>query len=376
MARKTDWPAVLEHFALNGRLISAEPYGSGHINDTLLVVVEKEGEETAVRRYILQRMKDSIFTAPSALMENVVNVTSFLRRKIEEEGGDPERETLNIVPTKDGASFWTDPDKNYWRVYHFIEGASCYDQVRNPEDFYQSALAFGRFQQMLSDYPAETLHETIPNFHNTPLRLADFGRAVAEDVCGRAGDVQQEIRFILDREQDTHILADMLKRGELPLRVTHNDTKLNNVMIDDATGRGLCVIDLDTVMPGLAAHDYGDSIRFGASTAAEDEPDLSKVSLDLELFESYTRGFLKGCGGSLTEAEVRMLPMGAKMMTLECGMRFLADYLQGDVYFKTHRAGQNLDRCRTQLKLVKDMEEKWDQMSAVVDRVNRQTGCC
>lgn len=373
MADTKDWLKILNFFQLDGRIVSVQPYGNGHINDTFLVILKehetdsmrREGIQPCEKRYILQRMNDGIFRNPAELMENVVNVTSFLRRKIEKQGGDPERETLNIIPTLDGHSFAADQNGDNWRVYRFIDDAVSYDQVEKPDDFYQSALAFGHFQQMLADFPAETLHETIPDFHHTPKRLEAFKKAVEEDICGRAAGVREEIRFILDREADTHVLQDMLERGELPLRVTHNDTKLNNVMIDRETGKGLCVVDLDTVMPGLSLHDYGDSIRFGASTAAEDERDLSKVSCDMELFEIYTKGFIEGCAGSLTEAEIRMMPMGAKLMTLECGMRFLTDYLQGDVYFKIHREGQNLDRCRTQLKLVKDMEEKWAQMEAL-----------
>jgi len=354
---------VLSCFALEGDLVSIAPYGSGHINDTFRVVMQEKGGQ---RRYILQRMNDSIFTNPKELMENVVGVTTFLREKIVAQGGDPERETLNVIHAKDGGTYVTDATTGPWRMYRFIEDATSFDKVEKAEDFYQSAVAFGHFQRMLADYPAETLHETIVDFHNTPVRLENFKKALDADVCGRASQVQEEIRFVLDREADTHVLMDMLKAGELPLRVTHNDTKLNNIMIDNATGCGICVIDLDTVMPGLALNDYGDSIRFGASTAAEDELDLSKVSCDLSLFEVYTRGFIEGCDGSLTEAEIRMLPMGAKMMTLECGIRFLTDYLQGDTYFKTHWEGQNLARCRTQFKLVKDMEDKWAQLEAIV----------
>ncbi|MCI8565541.1 MAG: aminoglycoside phosphotransferase family protein [Lachnospiraceae bacterium] len=381
MSNPKEPAAVLNEFDLEGPVISARPYGSGHINDTFLVTVQTDdggraenASRSREKRYILQRMNDDIFHDPKALMENVVHVTSFLQQKIKEQGGDPERETLNIIRTKDGRSFVQDSEGNPWRMYRFIENATSFDQVEKPDDFYQSALAFGRFQRMLADYPAGTLHETIPDFHNTPVRLAAFKKAVEEDVCRRAAGVEKEIRFILDREADTHVLTDLQAQGRLPLRVTHNDTKLNNVMIDNATGQGLCVIDLDTVMPGLALNDYGDSIRFGASTAAEDETDLSKVSCDLELFELYTRGFIEGCGGSLTEMELAMLPMGAKLMTLECGMRFLADYLQGDIYFKTHRKGHNLDRCRTQLKLVWDMEKKWEQMQAVVALYGGNTG--
>lgn len=301
-------------------------------------------------------------------MENIVGVTSWLKKKIIENGGEPERETLNLVPTKDGKAFYVDCDGEYWRAYLFIEGATTYDQVEKKEDFYQSAVAFGHFQGLLADYPAETLHETIVDFHNTVDRFAKFKKAVEEDVCGRAKDVQKEIQFVLDREKLAHVLCDMLAEKKIPLRVTHNDTKLNNIMIDDVTGKAICVIDLDTVMPGLAVNDFGDSIRFGASTGAEDEKDLSKVSCDLELFELYTKGFIEGCQGSLTDAELDMLPMGAMTMTFECGMRFLTDYLEGDHYFKVHREGHNLDRCRTQFKLVKDMEEKEEKMKEIVKK--------
>ena len=299
-------------------------------------------------------------------MENILGVTSHLRKKVVECGGDPERETLNIICTKEGKPYFVDSEGEYWRAYRFIEGATCYDQVASDEDFYQSGYAFGNFQCLLADYPAETLHETIPQFHDTAKRFRDFKKAVEEDVMGRAASVQREIEFALAREADTVILGNMLAKGELPLRVTHNDTKLNNIMIDDATRQGICVIDLDTVMPGLSVHDFGDSIRFGASTAAEDETNLDKVSCSMHLLDVYNSGFQKGCQGRLTNAEIEMLPMGAKMMTYECGIRFLADYLEGDHYFQIHRENHNLDRARTQFKLVADMEKKWDEMLRIV----------
>lgn len=356
---------VIENFQFEGEYTEGIPYGSGHINDTFRVTFQHKGE---TKRYILQRMNNQIFLNPEELMENVVGVTSWLRKKIVENGGEPERETLNLVPAKDGKAFYKDREGEYWRVYLFIEGAKTYDLVENQEDFYQSAVAFGRFQGLLADYPAETLHETIQDFHNTVKRLDTFKKAVEADACGRAAQVQEEIQFVLDREALAHKLCDMQAEGKLPLRVTHNDTKLNNIMIDDETRKAICVIDLDTVMPGLSVNDFGDSIRFGASTGAEDEPDLSKVSCSMELFELYTKGFVEGCKGSLTEEELDMLPVGAMTMTYECGMRFLTDYLEGDHYFKIHREGHNLDRCRTQFKLVKDMEEKWNQMNEIVNK--------
>ena len=356
---------VTEAFNLPGELKECIPYGNGHINDTYRLTCETpEG----IRRYILQRMSRRIFKNPQELMENVSGVTSWLRKKIIENGGDPERETLNVIPAKDGKPYYVDSKGEYWRSYVYITDASSYDQVEKPEDFYESAVAFGHFQRMLADYPAETLNETIKGFHDTRARFQVFKDTVAKDVCGRAAEVQDEINFVLAHEDVANVFGELQDKGKLPLRVTHNDTKLNNIMIDDVTHKGICVIDLDTVMPGLSLNDFGDSIRFGASTAAEDEQDISKVSCDLHLFEVYVKGFLEGCGGALTDLEVEMLPMGAILMTFECGMRFLADHLEGDHYFRIHRENHNLDRARTQFKLVWDMEQKLSEMKAIVQK--------
>ena len=356
---------AIDGFKLPGELKECIRYGSGHINDTYRLTYETP---QGIKRYILQRMSRNIFKKPVELMENVSGVTAWLRKKIIENGGNPERETLTLINSVENLPYFVDSDGEYWRVYLFIEGATCYDLVKDDCDFYQSAVAFGHFQRLLADYPAETLHETIKDFHNTPDRLAKFKKAVAEDVCGRAASVQKEIDFILEREELTHALYDMQLDGRLPLRVTHNDTKLNNIMIDDETGKAICVIDLDTVMPGLTANDFGDSIRFGASTALEDEQDLSKVSCDLHLFDVYAKGFIEGCGGALTDLEIETLPMGAILMTFENGIRFLTDHLEGDHYFHIQREGHNLDRCRTQLTLVKDMEEKLPQMNEIIQK--------
>ena len=353
-------------FQFEGTLVSTEPYGNGHINDTfLLKVTDEDGK---VHKRILQRMNKSVFKQPVELMENIMNVTSYLQNIIAQNGGDPKRETLNVIPALDGKPYYCDADGEYWRAYRFIEDAICYEKVECPDDFYQSGFSFGNFQRLLAEYPAETLHETIVGFHDTRARFQVFKKAVEDDVCGRASSVRSEIEFVLNHEQLATVFAELQDKGELPIRVTHNDTKLNNIMIDKDTKKGICVIDLDTVMPGLAMNDFGDSIRFGASTAAEDEQDLSKVSCSMELYEAFAKGFIEGCGGRLTEKEIDLMPMGAKVMTFECGMRFLTDYLQGDVYFKTHREGQNLDRCRTQFKLVEDMEQKWDTMCAIVQK--------
>lgn len=352
---------VIAAYALPGTLTDKSLHGNGHINDTFLLTYNTE---KGVKKYILQRMNHTIFKNPQALMENVSNVTDYLRQVIIRRGGNPDRETLNVVRTADGGVYYVDSAGNYWRMFLFIDDTMCLEQVKNAGEFYDCAVAFGSFQRMLADYPAATLHETIPAFHNTPSRFRNFRKAVEKDVLGRAHLVQKEIDFALSKEEDTHVLTDLLSKGELPLRVTHNDTKLNNILFDRATGKALCVIDLDTVMPGLTHYDFGDSIRTGASTGAEDEQDLSKVALNLDLYETFTKGFLDGCQGSLTNREIELLPMGAKLMTYECGIRFLADYLEGDIYFKIHHENHNLDRARTQFKLVADMEKKWDIMCA------------
>ena len=356
--------AAANAFDFGGPVVcDARHYGEGHINDTFVVWREDHS-----KRFILQRINTDTFTDPVGLMENICGVTRHLREKILAAGGDPARETLNVIPTLSGAACHLDAEGGAWRAYDFVEDTICLQQVGSEADFRTVAETLGKFQNQLADYPASTLHETIARFHDTPNRYANFEKALAADALGRAKDIAPEVAFIHAREKDCHALLDLLAAGEIPLRVTHNDTKLNNVMIDNKTGKGLCVIDLDTVMPGSALYDYGDSIRFGASTATEDEQNLDLVSCDMNLFEIYTKGYTEGCAGSLTEKEIRLMPMGAKLMTLECGMRFLADHLQNDIYFKIHRENHNLDRARTQFKLVADMEAKWDQMNAIVEK--------
>lgn len=338
-------------------------YGEGHINNTNLVTVSSD---TETKKYILQRINTDIFTNPKELMENICNVTSYLKTVIEKRGGDTERETMTVIYTRDGQPYFTDSEQGVWRVFTYVEHTICLQQCRDTNDFYSSAKAFGQFQKNLADYDASTLHETIPDFHNTPDRFRKFKEALSADILHRAAEVANEIAFIEAHEADCSYMTDLLDAGKLPLRVTHNDTKLNNILLDDQTGEALCIIDLDTVMPGLAANDYGDSIRFGANHSAEDEQDLSKVNFSLELFETYTKGFLEIAGDALTPLEIETLPCGAKLMTLECGIRFLTDYLEGDHYFAIHRPGQNLDRARTQFKLVRDMETHWVEMGEIV----------
>ncbi len=354
---------IVAKFEVDGEVISAIPYGSGHINDTRLVTMI-DGEEE--KRYILQRINHNVFKNPAQLMENYVGVTSYLREVIEKDGGDPMRETLNVIKTKDGKNFYLSDEGNYYRLVYFVEDSISYDKVENPEQFYESAVAFGNFQYMLRDYPAETLYETIVNFHNTPDRIRLFEEALKADVCGRAKDVKDEIDFVLSRREFAATLENARREGKLPLRVTHNDTKLNNILFDEKSGNALCIVDLDTIMPGYSVNDFGDSIRFGATTALEDEKDLSKVNFDISLYELYVKGFIEGTKGGLTDVEMELLPIGAIMMTFECGTRFLTDYLSGDTYFKIHREGHNLDRARNQFKLVSDMESRLDEMRAIV----------
>ena len=351
---------VVAAFEVEGKVVEYVPFGNGHINDTRLVTMDNGVQ------YVLQRINKNVFKRPDLLMENYVGVTRFIRKKIEEMGGDPLREVLNAIPAKDGKPFTIDEEGQYWRLLVYVTESMSYDKVEKPEQFYDSAVSFGDFQYMLRDYPAQTLHETIVNFHNTPDRYRQLMEAIEGDAKGRLAEVGAEVEFAKARREFASTLENAHKEGRLPLRVTHNDTKLNNILFDINTGKTLCVVDLDTIMPGYSVNDFGDSIRFGATTALEDETDLTKVNFDISLYELYVKGFIEGAKGGLTEGELEMLPIGAIMMTFECGMRFLADYLNGDTYFRVHRPSHNLDRCRNQFKLVADMESQLDQMKAIV----------
>ncbi|MEN8079245.1 aminoglycoside phosphotransferase family protein [Clostridioides difficile] len=357
---------ALNTINFNGDVINVKSFGSGIINDTFLVVCKSN--EDKEERYILQKINHSIFKNVEKLMENYCNVCDYLKNIVKQSGGDPDRQTITVIPTKDGKNFFKDSLGNYWRAIKFIPNTITYDVIESANDFYKAGKAFGQFQNMLSEYNAESLYESIPNFHNTKERFKTFLNAIENNKAKRLDKVREEVNFILERKNDTSKLLDMYKNNELPLRVTHNDTKISNILMDKETKEGICVIDLDTIMPGLSLYDFGDAIRSGATHALEDEKDLSKVYVDLEFFEAFTKGFLEGTDSSLTEKEIEMLPMGAKVITLEQGIRFLTDYLDGDVYYKTSYEEQNLDRTRTQLKLVKDMELKWDNLKSIVDK--------
>lgn len=345
---------ILKEFPFQGKVVISEPYGSGHINDTYRVVTD------CGRQYILQRINRYVFPNVEGLMGNIAAVTEYLSARVENP-----REAMTLVRTVRGEPYHEDAQGGCWRVYDFVENSICLQRIERPADFYECAGAFGRFQEMMADFPAQTLCETIANFHNTPDRYEKLRRAVQADAKGRAQSVHEELDFAFSLEAEAGKLHRMRQSGELPTRVTHNDTKINNILFDRASGKALCVIDLDTVMPGLAAYDFGDSIRFGAATAAEDEPDLSLMRLDLDLFEVFSRGFLEGCK-NLTPKEVETLPLGAFTMTLECGVRFLTDYLEGDRYFKIKREQHNLDRCRTQFTLAADIKRHMPRLQQIV----------
>ena len=338
-----------------------ETYGGGHINDTYLAT--KNGV-----LHILQRMNTKVFTDPDALMLNISSVTGHLRKKIKENGGNPDRETLHFIKTKDGKRYFKDSEGDCYRAYVFVDDSVTYDAVNNAEEFCESAKAFGRFQNMLADFPAEELHESIKNFHKTTERVEHLKEAVANDVCGRLKTCQKEVDYALEQSKYAGIVCESLEDGTIPYRVTHNDTKLNNVLFDIHTGKAICVIDLDTVMPGSLLYDFGDSLRFGANTAVEDEADLDKVTFDLNLFEAYTKGFVSEMKDSLTEKEKDLLAFSAKLMTYECGIRFLTDYLNGDTYFKIKYPEHNLVRAKNQLKLCQDIDKKMDEMKKIVKK--------
>jgi len=334
----------------------ASAYGNGHINDTYRV----EGSD-----YILQRINVSVFRNPWELMENVQNVTSFLRTKIAAEGGDPDRETLTVIPTIDNEKFYRLDDDNFFRVYKFIHDTKSIEDSKSPKDLYEAGIGFGHFQKMLADFPVENLYETIKDFHHTPKRVEALQEAVKRDAVGRADSVKEEIAFALQNAAWADTVIRGMEEGTIPVRVTHNDTKINNILFDAKTGKAVCVIDLDTVMPGSALYDFGDTLRMGGSTAAEDETDLSKVWFDVKAYEAFAKGFLSEMKDSLTDTELQLLPFSVKLLTYECGIRFLTDYLNGDTYFKIHRPQHNLDRARNQFKLVADLTKKTEELKEI-----------
>jgi thiamine kinase-like enzyme len=363
MSKEHDVGPIARQFHIEGEFAGATMYGSGHINDSYCVTFHQAGVPV---RYILQRINHSIFKDPVTLMENIQRVTSHLAAKVSGER-DRSRLLLTLIPARDGPPWHVDADGSHWRTYQFIENAHTYDAVESTDQAFQAAKAFGRFQKLLVDLPAPRLHDTIKDFHHTPKRFMALEQAVASDVAGRAILAKPEIEFAFARQSITSVLLD----ANLPERITHNDTKLNNVMLDNVTGEGICVIDLDTVMPGLALHDFGDMVRTATSPAREDEQNLSKVTMQFSMFEALVRGYLASAGDFLSKAEKQHVVFSGKLMTFEQGIRFLTDYLQGDAYYKVSRGDHNLDRCRTQFKLLESIEQQEERMDRLVQSIEQ-----
>lgn len=348
---------ILEQFDIP---TEAEVFGNGHINDTYVV---------ANNKYILQRINTTVFSQIDILMTNIEHVTSYLKNKIASEGGNPERETLTLIPTKEGKNYYKADEQNVFRVYQFVENTKTIENGRSLQELYEAGAGFGKFHKMMENFPIEALAEVIKDFHHTPRRIELLQEAVRNDIAGRVAGVNKEIEFALDNISWTNVVVNGIKNGNIPLRVTHNDTKINNILFDKETGKAVCVIDLDTVMPGSILYDFGDALRMGASTAAEDEVDLEQVWFDVAAFEAFARGYLSKMQTSLTKEEVKLLPLSAKLMTYECGIRFLTDYLNGDVYYKIQHEHHNLDRARNQFKLVKDIADKEEMLEKIVERI-------
>jgi len=363
---KPDLPQIVSQFQIEGEIIDIKPYGSGHINSTFLVQLRQKNG--TIQRLILQRINEFVFTEPDKVMANIERVTTHLRQKIMHEGGDPNREALNFLPTKNGRSYHKTITNDYWRVERFIEGAKTYQNVPSLHHYYEAAYAYGRFQSMLADFPVNELYETIPDFHHTVKRLIAFETAVAQDKIHRVHTVTDEINFIRDRIDMAPVLTTLQESKNIPLRVTHNDTKFDNVMIDIQTGKGVCVIDLDTVMPGIAMFDFADAVRSGANLSAEDEPNTNSVQFNLEIYERLAHGFLDATRHNLTPLEIDHLAFAARLITYEQAMRFLTDYINGDRYYKIDHLQHNLDRCRTQVRLLQLMEENQIEMANIIEK--------
>ena len=349
-----DLNEILSHFNVNSTI---RTYGNGHINDTYC---------TEKPRYILQRINTNVFKNPDELMQNIENVTAFLRKKIIENYGNPDRETLTVIKTIDGKNYYEVDRDNVFRVYKFISDTKTIESGATEKDMYSAGKGFGKFTRMLDDFPIETLYETIKDFHNTPKRVEALKKAISEDVKGRARFCEKEVEFALENAEFAGVITDGLASGNIPLRVTHNDTKINNILFDEQSGEALCVIDLDTVMPGSMLYDFGDALRIGASTAAEDETDLEKVHFDETIFKAFAKGYIGEVKDVMTKREAELFAFSVKLMTYECGIRFLTDYLNGDTYFKIHRENHNLERAKNQFKLVEEISKKEDILREIV----------
>jgi hypothetical protein len=355
---------ICAKFAAEGEFSDFKPYGNGHINDSYIITYN---QAFGIKRYLLQRVNHTIFADVPGLMENIVRVTKHIRNKLEKQKADDiSRKVLTVIPATGENSCYRDSEGNYWRMYIFIEKARTFDVPESLQQVYQAAKAFGDFQQMLIDFPQPPLKETIPDFHNALKRIENFENALRADVCNRNKNAKKEIEFLQRNKQIFYVLSEMIETGQIPIRITHNDTKANNILMDDDTGRGICVIDLDTVMPGSSLYDFGDIVRTCISPAEEDKRNLSLVTIEMPRFEAVLKGYLSAAGKLLNKAELENLILGGKYITLEQGMRFLTDYLNGDKYYKIHKEGHNLDRCRTQFKLVDSMNQREEEIMLLV----------
>jgi Ser/Thr protein kinase RdoA (MazF antagonist) len=356
--------SVFQHFSILGDFVRAERLNTGHINETYTATYNQGGKSV---RYIHQKLNRNVFKNPAAVMKNLVRVTSHIRQKLEAAGvPDVSRRVLTVVPTRDGRSYFQSADGDVWRTFVRVEGAQTRDAVQTPAQAYQAGKAFGEFQSLLVDLPGGRLTETIPHFHDTRKRFGNFAKAARADRHNRAAGARKEIEFAQSRQPITGVIVDAMKSGEIPERITHNDTKFNNVMLDNASGKALCVVDLDTVMPGCSLYDFGDMVRSATSSAREDERDLSQVRMQLPTFKALAKGYLATAGQFLGKRERELLAFSARLITFELGLRFLTDYLDGDKYFRTQRRGQNLDRCRAQFKLVESIERQEEKMEKML----------
>ncbi len=366
----SDPRTIASAFQIQGDLVPAEPFGTGHINDSYALAFDHAGRRA---RFLLQRINHEIFTDVPALMSNIGRVCTHVRSRLAAQGvRDLDRRVLTPIPTREGSLFHRDSTGSFWRIFTLIEGARGYERAASPQQAYTAARAFGAFQRLLSDLPGDRLAETIPNFHHTPTRYAAFDEAVKQDRFARVAHARREVEWFLEHRELGATLIRMRDNGLAPQRVTHNDTKLNNVLIDDLTHEAICVVDLDTVMPGLSLYDFGDLVRTATSPTAEDEKDITKVDMQMPLFDALARGYLDETRSFLTPAEVENLPVAGMVITLTIGLRFLTDFLQGDTYYKTHRPGHNLDRCRTQIALVDSMKRQEALMRDCVAAIMRR----
>ncbi len=365
--QERDLQHISRQFQIYGEIQHAETFKIGHINETYSATYDQGGNRV---RYIHQKINKTVFKEPPAVMKNLVRVTAHIRNKLEaQKAADITRRSLIVIPTRDGQSYYFNGDGEYWRTFVFVEGVQTFEAVQTPKQACEAGRAFGEFQAHLADLAGERLLETIPDFHNTVKRFKALQEAIEKDHYNRCKDAKQEIEFALKREPMVGVIVEAMAKGRIPERITHNDTKFNNVMLDMKSGAAMCVVDLDTVMPGCALYDFGDMVRTTTSPTLEDEKDLSKVRMQMPMFKKLVEGYLSQAGSFLTKPERALIAFSGKLITFEIGIRFLTDFLRGDTYFRIHRPGHNLDRCRTQFKLVESIERQEEAMQKYAEGV-------